>query len=71
MNVDSCVDVACSVEQYEHKTMDVAVEQGKLRASVEYKATLLPTGGELESIHEIWNFEKQNGMWYVIGVEEA
>ena len=66
--VDSCMSPSSVVEKYEHKTLDCTVEHGKLRASVEYKATLSNVDG-VEEIHQIYNYEKENGKWMVIGVE--
>lgn len=70
LHVDSCMSPASAVEKYEHKTLDCAVEQGKLRASVEYKATLSNVEG-VEGIHQIWNMEKDSGKWFLIGVESV
>ena len=67
MSVDSRMSPSSVVEKYEHKTLDCAVGQGKLRASVEYKATLSNVEG-VEEIHQIWNMEKDGGKWMVIGV---
>lgn len=68
LHVDSCMSPSSVVEKYEHKTLDCAIEQGKLRASVEYKATLSNVEG-VEEIHQIWNMEKDSGKWYLVGIE--
>lgn len=68
LHIDSCMSPSSVVEKYEHKTLDCAVEQGKLRASVEYKATLSNVEG-VEEIHQIWNMEKDGGKWYLVGIE--
>lgn len=70
MNVDSCMSPSSVVEKYEHRTTDCTVEQGKLRASVEYKATLSNVEG-IEEVNQVWNFEKENGKWMVIGLESV
>ena len=70
LNVENCVSNPSTVVSYEHRTIDCAVEQGKLRASVEYKAVLKNTDGD-ETIHQIYNLEKQDGKWFVIGVENV
>lgn len=68
IHVDSCMSPSSVVEKYEHKTLDCAVEQGKLRASVEYKATLSNVEG-VEEVNQVWNFEKDGGKWFVVGIE--
>lgn len=67
LNVEACMSEPSTVEQYQHKVLDCAVEQGKLRASVRYDATL--ENDRLEKINQIWNFEKDLGVWKLIGVE--
>lgn len=66
--VDSCLSPASVVEKYEHKTLDCAIEQGKLRASVQYQATLSNVDG-VEEVNQVWNFEKENGKWFLTGIE--
>ena len=70
LNVEDCVSNPSTVVSYEHRTIDCAVEQGKLRASVEYKAVVKNDECE-ESVHQIWNVEKHDGKWFVIGVESV
>ena len=70
LHIDSCMSPSSVVEKYEHKTLDCAVEQGKIRASVEYKATLSNVEG-IEEVNQVWNFEKENGKWMVIGLESV
>lgn len=67
MSVDDCLSPPSKVLKYEHKVLDAAVEQDKLRASVQYNAILENT--EVEDIHQIWNFEKDVGVWKLIGIE--
>lgn len=67
LDPDDCMSEPSSVLKYQHETLDCSFEQGKLRASVKYIATL--KSSETESIKEIWNFEKDCGIWKVIGVE--
>lgn len=69
LNVEECLSPASTVVSYEHKTLDCATEQGKLRASVKYVATL--KNEQIEKISQIWNFEKENGIWKLIGVESV
>lgn len=66
--IDSCMSPPSIVEKYEHRTIDCAVEQGKLRASVEYKATLSNVDG-VEEVNQTWNMEKDGGKWYLVGIE--
>lgn len=68
LHVDSCMSPSSVVEKYEHKTIDCAIEQGKLRASVEYKAMLSNVEG-VEEVNQVWNFEKDGGKWFVVGIE--
>lgn len=69
LNVDDCLNEPSSVIQYQHETLDCTFEQGKLRASVKYIATL--QNSETEKIRQIWNFEKDCGIWKLIGVESV
>jgi hypothetical protein len=70
MNVDSTLSDPCTVEQYQHNVLDCSIEQGKLRASVEYTATVVGVVNKVEEkISQIWHFEKQNDKWYLIGAQ--
>jgi len=66
--VDDCLSPPSRVLQYEHRTTDCAMEQGKLRGSVLYKAVLDDGTGEV-TVNQYWNFEKDNGTWKLIGFE--
>lgn len=67
LNVDACLSEPSEVLQYEHKVLDCTIEQGKLRTSVKYKATV--ENDRVEKINQIWNFEKDVGVWKLIGIE--
>lgn len=67
LNVEECLSPESTILSYQHKTLDCVTEQGKLRASVKYIATL--KNDQIEKINQIWNFEKDNGIWKLIGVE--
>lgn len=57
------------VIQYQHQTIDCAVEQGKIRGSVRFMAVLDDGTGKV-SIDQIWNFEKEGDAWKLIGIEQ-
>lgn len=67
--VDECLSPPSKVLQYEHRAIDCAIEQGKVRGSVLYRATLNDGSGEVE-VDQYWNFEKDNGVWKLIGFEQ-
>jgi hypothetical protein len=67
--IDDCLAPPSKVLRYEHKTVDCAVEQGKVRGSVLYHATLNDGTGEVV-INQFWNFEKEHGVWLLIGIEQ-
>lgn len=66
--VKECLSAPSEVLQYEHRTIDCAVEQGKLRGSVLFNALLNDGSGEVR-VKQYWNFEKDNGTWKLIGFE--
>ncbi|MNC02205.1 hypothetical protein D3C75_495770 [compost metagenome] len=65
------MDEPSSVVQFEQGAVDVAVESGKVRGSVLYRATLKKADGSKENIREYWNFENENGVWKLIGIDQA
>lgn len=65
--VKEVLSPSSEVLAYWHALKDCSIENGKLRATIEYIATLRNTGGE-EQIHQFWNFEKDGEVWKVIGV---
>lgn len=67
LDVNKALSEPSSVVSYEHKTLDVSIEQGKLRGSVKYKAVV--ENDRLEGISQIWNFEKDQDIWKLIGIE--
>lgn len=66
--VKECLSAPSEVIQYEHRFIDCTVEQGKLRGTVLYKAILNDGSGDVR-IHQYWNFEKDGGIWKLIGFE--
>ncbi|MNC38665.1 hypothetical protein D3C75_872840 [compost metagenome] len=66
--VKECLSAPSEVLQYAHRTIDCAVEQGKLRGSVLFNALLNDGSGEVR-VNQYWNFEKDNGTWKLIGFE--
>ena len=66
--VKDCLSAPSDVLQYEHRTIDVKIEQGKVRGSVLYNAVLNDGTGEIE-ISQYWNFENDEGTWKLIGFE--
>jgi hypothetical protein len=68
--VMDCLAPPSKVLRYEHRTTDCVVEQGKVRGSVHYQATVDDGTGELE-VSQYWNFEKDDGKWKLIGFETA
>ena len=68
MDIDSCVSEPSRVISYQHKVLDVDVERGVVVASVVYEATLTKHGAD-EHIKQIWNYQKDNGKWKLIGIE--
>lgn len=67
--VDECLSAPSKVLQYEHRTIDCAMEQGKVRGSVLFDAVLNDGTGDV-TISQHWNFEKDNGVWKLIGFEQ-
>ena len=65
------MDEPSSIVQFEQGAVDVAVESGKVRGSVLYRATLKKADGSKENIREYWNFENENGVWKLIGIDQA
>lgn len=68
--VDECLSAPSKVLFYQHATQDAVIEQGKVRGTVKYEATLNDGTGEV-SINQYWNFEKDNGVWKLIGIEQV
>lgn len=67
--VDECLSAPSKVLFYQHKTLDAVIEQGKVRGTVQFEATLDDGTGSV-SINQFWNFEKDNGAWKLIGIEQ-
>lgn len=68
--VKECLSPPSEVIRYEHKFIDCTVEQGKLRATVLYNAVVNDGSGDV-AVHAYWNFEKEAGIWKLIGFEQA
>lgn len=66
--VDDCLSPPSQVKQYEHRVTDCAMEHGKLRGSVLYKAVVNDGSGDVK-VNQFWNFEKDAGVWKLIGFE--
>lgn len=69
MPVDDCLSPPSKVLTYQHRTIDVVVEQGNLRGTVLYEAKL-DDGTGVVRIKQHWNFEKDGGVWKLIGIEQ-
>lgn len=67
--VEDCLAAPSRVLAYQHITTDCAVEQGKTRGTVKYEATLDDGTGKV-FVAQYWNFEKDNGTWKLIGIEQ-
>lgn len=67
--VEECLSAPSKVLMFEHRTIDVVVEQGKLRGSVLFEAKLDDGTGAIR-IKQYWNFEKDGNVWKLIGVEQ-
>lgn len=69
--VNDMMDEPSEVIQFEQGRVDVALEFGKVRGSVYYRATLKKPDGTVEKIREYWNFEKDGTVWKLIGIDQA
>lgn len=70
MDIDSCMSEPSRVISYQHKVLDVDVERGAVVSSVLYEATVINQGTD-EYVKQIWNYQKDNGKWKLIGVEQS
>lgn len=69
--VADMMDEPSDVIQFEQGRVDVALESGKIRGSVYYRATLKKPDGTVDKIREYWNFEKEGTVWKLIGIDQA
>ncbi|MDX9668675.1 hypothetical protein [Pseudomonas sp. P8_250] len=68
--VKECLSAPSEVLEFEHRTTDCVIEQGKIRGTVLYRAVLNDGTGEV-NVHQYWNFENDAGTWKLIGFEAA
>lgn len=69
--VADMMDEPSEITQFEQGRVDVALESGKIRGSVYYRATLKKPDGTVDKIREYWNFEKDGTVWKLIGIDQA
>ena len=68
--VKDCLSAPSQVLEFQHRTLDCTYQHGKVRASVQYHAVLNDGTGEIE-VEQVWNFEKDNDVWKLIGFEQV
>lgn len=68
--LDEMMDEPSEVVQFEQGAIDVESESGKIRGSVYYRAKLKKIDNTVETIREYWNFELEDGIWKLIGIDQ-